>query len=87
MGAFEDVRFSAGTEEVARAMAACSGFTVVGGGDSASALEELHLCEDVDFLFDVAIEMSPRTASSGFSASATKASCPLPTTASTASST
>jgi hypothetical protein len=45
------------------------------------------LGEDVDFLFDVAIEMSPRTASSGFSASATKASCPLPTTASTASST
>ena len=28
----------------------CEGFSVVGGGDSASALEELGLCDQVDFL-------------------------------------
>ena len=50
LGAFEDQRFAAGTREVALAVAQCEGFSVVGGGDSASALEELHLCEDVDFL-------------------------------------
>jgi phosphoglycerate kinase len=50
MGAFEDQRFAAGTRQVAEAVAQCEGFSVVGGGDSASALEELHLCEKVDFL-------------------------------------
>jgi phosphoglycerate kinase len=50
MGAFEDQRFAAGTAEVAEAVAQCEGFSVVGGGDSASALDELHLCETVDFL-------------------------------------
>jgi phosphoglycerate kinase len=50
MGAFEDQRFAAGTAEVAEAVAQCEGFSVVGGGDSASALDELHLCEKVDFL-------------------------------------
>jgi phosphoglycerate kinase len=50
MGAFEDQRFAAGTRLVAEAVAQCEGFSVVGGGDSASALEELHLCENVDFL-------------------------------------
>jgi phosphoglycerate kinase len=50
MGAFEDPRFAAGTGVVAQAVAQCEGFSVVGGGDSASALEELHLCEQVSFL-------------------------------------
>ncbi len=31
-------------------MARCPGFSVVGGGDSASALEELGLSDEVDFL-------------------------------------
>ena len=44
------------------------------------------LGEDVDFLFDVAIEMSPRTASSGSKGSKTRASWLSPTSASTASS-
>jgi phosphoglycerate kinase len=35
---------------VALAVAQCEGFSVVGGGDSASALEELHLSGEVDFL-------------------------------------
>jgi phosphoglycerate kinase len=50
MGAFEDQRFAAGTREVAEAVSRCEGFSVVGGGDSASALDELHLCGKVDFL-------------------------------------
>ena len=50
LGAFEDARFASGTRVVAQAVAKCTGFSVVGGGDSASALEELHLCQKVDFL-------------------------------------
>jgi phosphoglycerate kinase len=38
MGLFEKAPFSNGTFGVARAMAACSAFTVVGGGDSAAAV-------------------------------------------------
>jgi phosphoglycerate kinase len=50
MGVFEDPRFAAGTRVVAQAVADCQGFSVVGGGDSASALEDLGLSEKVDFL-------------------------------------
>jgi phosphoglycerate kinase len=50
LGAFEDPRFAAGTSEVALAVAQSEGFSVVGGGDSARALEELRLCQQVDFL-------------------------------------
>jgi phosphoglycerate kinase len=50
MGVFEWERFRAGTEAVAKAMAACSGFTAVGGGDSASALRMLGMQDDVSHL-------------------------------------
>ncbi len=40
MGLFEKAPFSNGTFAVARAMAASSAFTVVGGGDSAAAVKE-----------------------------------------------
>ncbi len=50
MGAFEDDRFASGTRRVAEAVAACRGFTVVGGGDSASALDHLGMADQVDFL-------------------------------------
>ncbi len=50
LGAFEDKRFAAGTRVVAQAVADSPGFTVVGGGDSASALDQLGLSDQVDFL-------------------------------------
>ncbi len=48
MGIFEDPRFAAGTTAVARAIAASNGFTVVGGGDSASAVDHLGLGGQID---------------------------------------
>ena len=50
LGAFEDRRFAAGTRVVAQAVAECPGFSVVGGGDSASALEDLGLADRVGYL-------------------------------------
>ena len=41
MGVFEFEKFAKGTESVAAAMAECKGVTVVGGGDSASAVEKM----------------------------------------------
>jgi phosphoglycerate kinase len=48
MGVFEDPRFEAGTRAVAQAVADASGFTVVGGGDSAAALAQFGLDDQVD---------------------------------------
>jgi phosphoglycerate kinase len=50
MGAFELAPFAAGTEAVARAVVACEGTTVVGGGDSAAALRQFGLEEGVTHL-------------------------------------
>ncbi len=50
MGVFEDERFADGTAGVAKAVAACPGFTVVGGGDSASAVETFGLADQIDFI-------------------------------------
>ena len=50
VGVVEDPRFSAGTASVARAVATSPGFTVVGGGDSANALERLGLADRITFL-------------------------------------
>jgi phosphoglycerate kinase len=47
MGVFEDPRFAAGTFEVAKAMAATKALSVVGGGDSAAALDRFGLSGQV----------------------------------------
>jgi phosphoglycerate kinase len=48
MGVFELAPFAAGTRTVAEAVAACRGFTVVGGGDSAAAVREMELVDRMD---------------------------------------
>ena len=47
MGVFEFPAFAKGTESVAAAMAECRGITVVGGGDSASAIEKMGYADKV----------------------------------------
>ncbi len=50
MGAFEYAPFASGTRAVAEAVAKAPGLTVLGGGDSASALAHLGLEDAVDHL-------------------------------------
>lgn len=50
MGVFEWEAFRSGTEQIAQAVADCSGFTAVGGGDSAAALRMLGLADQVSHL-------------------------------------
>lgn len=48
MGVFEDPRFAKGTLGIAEAMAECNGTTIVGGGDSAAAVEQLGYADKID---------------------------------------
>jgi phosphoglycerate kinase len=50
MGVFEKPAFAAGTMGIARALAASGAVTVVGGGDSASALQESGLANKVSHI-------------------------------------
>jgi phosphoglycerate kinase len=50
MGVFEDPRFAKGTETVALAIAEGPGFSVVGGGDSVSAINHLGLQDQIDYM-------------------------------------
>jgi phosphoglycerate kinase len=50
MGVFEWERFAAGTKTVAEAVATAEAHTVVGGGDSVRAVEELGVAERIDWV-------------------------------------
>ena len=50
MGVFEMPAFSEGTKAVAQALADTSGFTVIGGGDSAAAIEQFELAHEMDHI-------------------------------------
>ncbi|QDU84790.1 Phosphoglycerate kinase [Planctomycetes bacterium Pla163] len=50
MGVFEWDAFAAGTIAIARAVADCPGYTVVGGGDSVAAVERFHLADEMDHI-------------------------------------
>lgn len=50
MGVFEFDRFAAGTNDVAKALAEVEAFTLIGGGDSAAAIEKAGLAEKVDHI-------------------------------------
>ena len=47
MGVFEFDNFAEGTREIARALAECNGTTIVGGGDSAAAVEQMGFAKKV----------------------------------------
>jgi phosphoglycerate kinase len=50
MGVFEWPRFAEGTKAVAQAVADVDGFTVVGGGDSVRAVQELGLADRISWV-------------------------------------
>lgn len=47
MGIFEIEKFSKGTNQIARALAACAGITVVGGGDSVAAVNKIGVADKI----------------------------------------
>lgn len=50
MGVFEMDKFSNGTKTVADAMATTAGYTVIGGGDSAAAVEKFEVADKMDHI-------------------------------------
>ena len=50
MGVFEDPRFVAGTRAVAEAVAESRAFSVIGGGDSAAAVAQFGLADEVSHI-------------------------------------
>ncbi len=50
MGVFEMDKFENGTKTVAEAMATTSGYTVIGGGDSAAAVEKFEVADKMDHI-------------------------------------
>ena len=47
MGVFEFPNFATGTREIAKAMAECKGVTIIGGGDSAAAVEQMGFADQL----------------------------------------
>ena len=47
MGVFENPTLAKGTNEVAKALAECTGTTIIGGGDSAAAIKQLGYADKV----------------------------------------
>ncbi|MDN7243518.1 phosphoglycerate kinase [Planococcus sp. N028] len=50
MGVFEMTSYENGTKSVAEAMAKTSAYTIIGGGDSAAAVEQFHVAEKMDHI-------------------------------------
>jgi len=50
MGVFEWPPFADGTVAVARALAECDGYTVVGGGDSVRAVQEAGVADRISWI-------------------------------------
>ncbi|MGG0655556.1 phosphoglycerate kinase [Rummeliibacillus pycnus] len=50
MGVFEIDAFANGTKAVANAMAATNGYTIIGGGDSAAAVEKFQVADKMDHI-------------------------------------
>ena len=50
MGVFEMEKFANGTKTVADAMAATEGYTIIGGGDSAAAVEKFEVASKMDHI-------------------------------------
>lgn len=50
MGVFEMDKFANGTKAVAEAMAETKGYTVIGGGDSAAAVEKFNVADKMDHI-------------------------------------
>ncbi len=50
MGVFEMEKFENGTKTVANAMAETEGYTIIGGGDSAAAVEKFNVAQEMDHI-------------------------------------
>jgi phosphoglycerate kinase len=50
LGAFETAGFDCGTMETAKAMAETTGFTIIGGGDSAAAVHKIGLADKINHI-------------------------------------
>ncbi len=50
MGVFEMAPFASGTQQVAKAMAETTAYTVIGGGDSAAAVEKFGVADKMDHI-------------------------------------
>ncbi|HVL37316.1 MAG TPA: phosphoglycerate kinase, partial [Burkholderiales bacterium] len=50
VGVFEKPPFAAGTEQLARAIAAAEGFSIAGGGDTVAAINRFGVGEGIDYI-------------------------------------